>query len=420
MCPHGPIAAGPRPTWTCLAAFVLLAACAAPVRVRHADPEWVQRDLTRSVLTGSEVSGPTHYELHRWGLEEQYRERPEDVLAEVHRHIVGGDDSPGVVFAAAELSFHHAERTKNPAHFLASGVYAWAFLFPGKAERVPHRFDPRVRIAADLYNRAFTRGLYAPDGRHVSLASGVHPLPFGALEIALAPEALVWGERRLVDFLPAAELEVKGLAQRYRRAGLGVPLAAATRPRDASKEPDDFIGPRIFGCVSHGPSGRAVRNPRPRGPATLPVGGVRAPVVREGATMRASSIDGPNGGRVSEGIVRLTHVMYALHTFSAAMGIVSSAAVVTAFLTGWPSILAVILNYAKRGDARGTWVASHFRWQIRTFWFALLWLVVAALLLVTIVGIPFAWLVVVVTGVWVLYRMARGWLALMDGRPVAE
>jgi uncharacterized membrane protein len=119
-----------------------------------------------------------------------------------------------------------------------------------------------------------------------------------------------------------------------------------------------------------------------------------------------------------EGLVRLTHVIYALHAFSALMGVISSAAIVTAFLTGWPSLLAVILNYVKRPDVRGTWLESHFRWQIRTFWFALLWLVVATVLIFTIVGIPLAWLLFVATGLWVLYRILRGWLALNDARPV--
>ena len=121
---------------------------------------------------------------------------------------------------------------------------------------------------------------------------------------------------------------------------------------------------------------------------------------------------------VRESLVRLTHVMYALHAFSAVMGVVSSAAVVTAFLTGWPSIIAVILNYVKRSDVRGTWLETHFRWQLRTFWYAALWLVVAFLLVITIVGIPFAWVLVVVTGFWVLYRIVRGWLALVDGRSI--
>ncbi len=120
----------------------------------------------------------------------------------------------------------------------------------------------------------------------------------------------------------------------------------------------------------------------------------------------------------NEGLIRLTHIIYALHAFSAVMGVISSAAIVTAFLSGWPSILAVILNYAKRGDVRGTFLESHFRWQIRTFWFALLWLIVASFLFVTIIGIPVAWLIIVLTGLWVLYRIARGWLALNDGREV--
>jgi uncharacterized membrane protein len=119
-----------------------------------------------------------------------------------------------------------------------------------------------------------------------------------------------------------------------------------------------------------------------------------------------------------EDLVRLTHIIYGLHAFSAVMGVISSAAIVTAFLTGWPSILAVVLNYARRDAVRGTYLESHFGWQIRTFWFALLWVVVATLLFITILGIPFAWLVVVVTGIWVLYRIGRGWMALMDGQEV--
>lgn len=119
-----------------------------------------------------------------------------------------------------------------------------------------------------------------------------------------------------------------------------------------------------------------------------------------------------------QGLVRLTHIIYGLHAFSAVMGVISSAAIVTAFLTGWPSILAVVLNYARRGEVRGTYLESHFRWQIRTFWYAVLWVVIATVLFVTVIGIPLAWLMVVATGVWVLYRILRGWLALNDGRDV--
>ncbi len=89
----------------------------------------------------------------------------------------------------------------------------------------------------------------------------------------------------------------------------------------------------------------------------------------------------------TEDLVTLTFVIYGLHGFSALTGLLSPAFIVTAFLTGWPSIIAVIINYAKRADARGTWLESHFRWQIRTFWYALLWVVIALLLAITLIGI---------------------------------
>jgi uncharacterized membrane protein len=83
-----------------------------------------------------------------------------------------------------------------------------------------------------------------------------------------------------------------------------------------------------------------------------------------------------------------------------------------------PSIIAVIINYIKRGEARGTFLESHFRWQIRTFWFALLWCVIAGMLFITFIGIPLAIAVAFGAGVWVIYRIARGWLALRDRKPI--
>jgi uncharacterized membrane protein len=119
-----------------------------------------------------------------------------------------------------------------------------------------------------------------------------------------------------------------------------------------------------------------------------------------------------------QSLVQLTHLIYAMHAFSALMGIIGSVAIVTAFLTGWPSIIAVILNYVKRSDVRGTYLDSHFSWQIRTFWFALLWFVIAGIIFITVIGIPLAWLLVVVVGFWVLYRIIRGWVALGAAKPV--
>src|SRR6187200_3305832 len=81
-------------------------------------------------------------------------------------------------------------------------------------------------------------------------------------------------------------------------------------------------------------------------------------------------------------LVTWTKVIYALHAFSLLTGIIGTATIVGAFLTGWPSIIGVILNYVKRSDVRGTWLESHFRWQIRTFWFGLLWIVLCLVFVV--------------------------------------
>jgi len=123
-----------------------------------------------------------------------------------------------------------------------------------------------------------------------------------------------------------------------------------------------------------------------------------------------------------ENLVGLTHLIYGLHAFSALMGVISSAAVVTAFLTGWPSILAVILNYAKRADVRGTWLESHCRWQIRTFWFGLLWVSLCILFVIGTLGIGLlvAWLPMLLIAGWFIYRIARGWMALNDRRPMYQ
>jgi uncharacterized membrane protein len=126
----------------------------------------------------------------------------------------------------------------------------------------------------------------------------------------------------------------------------------------------------------------------------------------------------PTEPAASPNMVTLTNVIYGLHAFSAVTGLIGTATIVGAFLTGWPSIIAVILNYVKRRDVEGSYLASHFSWQIRTFWYALLWVIIAFLLGITIIGIPFALLIAAGAGIWVLYRIIRGWLALQDRRPM--
>ena len=117
-------------------------------------------------------------------------------------------------------------------------------------------------------------------------------------------------------------------------------------------------------------------------------------------------------------LVNVTNLVYALHALSLLIGITTAATIVGAFVFGVPSIIAVVINYLKRDEARGTFLESHFRWQIRTFWFALLWCLIGAFLFVTFIGIPLAVAVFFAAGGWVIYRIARGWLALRDRKPM--
>ncbi|HEX6019003.1 MAG TPA: hypothetical protein VFZ28_12975 [Burkholderiaceae bacterium] len=121
-------------------------------------------------------------------------------------------------------------------------------------------------------------------------------------------------------------------------------------------------------------------------------------------------------------LVRTAHLVYALHSIGLVLGAFGAASVVGSFLFGWPSIIAVIINYARRGAVRGTWLESHFRWQIRTFWYALLWAIVVALvsapLTLVIVGFG-TWVIgLFLLGLWAIYRIARGWLRLGDHKPM--
>jgi len=123
-----------------------------------------------------------------------------------------------------------------------------------------------------------------------------------------------------------------------------------------------------------------------------------------------------------ESMVTWTHAIYALHALSLIVGIVGVATVAGAFLFGWPSIIAVILNYVKRGEARGTWLESHFRWQIRTFWFGLLWVALCGLFVVATLGIGvlIVWMPFGLVGLWFIYRIARGWIQLKDRQPMYQ
>ncbi len=84
------------------------------------------------------------------------------------------------------------------------------------------------------------------------------------------------------------------------------------------------------------------------------------------------------------------------------------------FFVGITAIVAIVINYVKIDDIRGTWLESHFRWQMRTFWFGLLWGVIGAITFILIIG----WFILAADAIWVIYRIVKGWLRLNDGKEV--
>jgi uncharacterized membrane protein len=127
-------------------------------------------------------------------------------------------------------------------------------------------------------------------------------------------------------------------------------------------------------------------------------------------------------GAPSASLISTTLLVYALFGVAAIAGLVSSGFPLIAPLMGVVGIVALILAYVKRSDAAGTWLASHYRWLIRTFWFSFLWGMVGGLVLVTLglilVGIPIAIGIWVITTIWVIYRLLRGYVLFNDSKPV--
>ncbi|HUA88337.1 MAG TPA: hypothetical protein VL994_02815 [Steroidobacteraceae bacterium] len=131
--------------------------------------------------------------------------------------------------------------------------------------------------------------------------------------------------------------------------------------------------------------------------------------------MPSMSAEAPH---VDQSLITYTNVVYALHALSVLIGLSTAHTIIFSFVGSLPSIIAVIMNYARRSATVGTFLESHFRWQIRTFWFAALWALAIIVSFITIIGIPFGFIGMIAMGIWVIYRVARGWLALKDRRPM--
>jgi pimeloyl-ACP methyl ester carboxylesterase len=236
-----------RHTAATVAALVLAAGCSGtPVAVKRMPPTTVARELSRSILTSDTLSTGTRNALFRHDLVEAWEKDPEATIAALHAVVAGGVAAPDDLFALAEMSFAHAERSDSDAYHRAALIYAWMFLFPpGKAVPPRDPFDGRVRAAADIYNRALAGGFaQGPDGEFVP-AQASYEVPFGSLEVSFEAAELVRGERRLTDFVPVSELDVRGLPTRHRTPGIGAPLAASTEHREPARDYDDYVEPWV-------------------------------------------------------------------------------------------------------------------------------------------------------------------------------
>ena len=212
----------------------LAGGCATPVGVTRLSEQAAHRKLNANILSADKPSAYTTQILERAALTERYKEDPEAVLAQLHAGL-GQTDERDRLFALCELSFAYAQRSHDQGYYLASAAYAYAYLFPKDPAEAPGRYDPRLRLAADLYNRDIALGLATADGAGIDLSERQLDLPFGSLELTVDPAGFKYGGNHLTNFVSLTDLEVRGLRNTYRRAGIGAALSAGVEP--VAKDP---------------------------------------------------------------------------------------------------------------------------------------------------------------------------------------
>jgi pimeloyl-ACP methyl ester carboxylesterase len=212
-----------RRSLAAIALALAATACVSPTGIRVVDARQVHRTLTSNVLSTGTPSVPSWQVLQNLGLRDLFESRPEVAIAALAASPLDDDR----IFALAELSFWLGERRHERKRFLAAAIYAYAFLFPGDAGTAPRATDPRYRLACDLYNRGLTEGIDPAKLAATDWSGELLKTPLGELEIAFDRGELSWSGWRLGNFLPAANLEVRGLRNRYRRPGIGAPLVAS-------------------------------------------------------------------------------------------------------------------------------------------------------------------------------------------------
>lgn len=286
---------------------LLIFGCTTPVGVKRVDPQTVHRELTGTVLSTGKLSERSRNLLNRYALSESFRRQPEEAILQMHsNYLKGVGDAAADLSALAEICFHHAEESGKRSYYLASALYAYAYLFPSNQKESPSPYDPRFRLACDIYNRSVTSALKSDDGARVEPRSGKFYLPAGYVDIDFDKSSLFWNDRILVSFAPVAELEVRGLSNRYRWPGIGAPLSANALALSEEQRLSDFVAPNVQVPVT---ALLRFREPReqirrkrvqatlelykPFGPESVPIGDREVPLEIEStaslATMLADS-----------------------------------------------------------------------------------------------------------------------------------
>jgi hypothetical protein len=287
----------------CALALLLLAAgCATPIGVNYVDQRIAYRSLTANILSAERPSSFSARELMNLDLYQRFEDEPEKALAEMHAGLPpkGGEDR---LFALAELSFAHAEVSGEKSYYLAAAVYSYSYMLPGEHGTPPRPIDPRFRWAADIYNQALTRAAMV-DQKPIP-RGGTFKLPFGEITVDFDEKDLIWAGFKLTDFVPAADIEIRGLRNRYRIPGIGAPLAASLEPlsETANKE-HQRIPPRLKvpvtaflrlddprGALASGKLKGKLEFYTPDSGRTVKIAGIDVPIEYETTTALALSLE---------------------------------------------------------------------------------------------------------------------------------
>lgn len=232
----------PTPLVRASLAALLLVACSTPVGVDRTGFEPVFAEQSRNVLTAGVLSASCRQALATVGLLETYGSDPDTALERME--ALGRDGRDRLTFAAlAELRYSRSLASGSSGDFLAAAIDAYLYLLCDELQPAPDPFDPRFRLACDIYNRALARAL-SDDSGAVGIRDQVLETPLGSVEIVASRPGFPWSEQYFPLFMPSDAFRVRGLRERVRASGMGVPLIAIRKvDPDADPVPVEHMGP---------------------------------------------------------------------------------------------------------------------------------------------------------------------------------